>query len=148
MKRGSKIWLGVATIWPLFYLLLFFVFMISMFFIVGGDRNDGTTSFLIVLMLPLHLLTMLLIMGLPVFYIVNVFRNDRVVKNMKVLWAVVIFFGSIIAMPIYWYLYIWRAVQAGSDPSLLSPAQESVPRATAASSDGAYVPPRETPDWR
>jgi hypothetical protein len=39
-----------------------------------------------------------------------VFRNDRVNKDMKVLWAVVLFMGSFIAMPIYWYLYIWRDV--------------------------------------
>lgn len=148
MKRSSKILLGAATIWPSFYLVLFFAFMVLMFLAVGGDPNDGTTPFLIVLMFPLHLLTMLLIMGLTIFYIVNVFRNDRVVKDMKVLWAVVIFMGNIIAMPIYWYLYIWREVTTGSDPSLLSPAQESIPRPTAASSDAAYVPPRETPDWR
>lgn len=147
MKKGSKVLLGAATIWPSFYLLLFFVFMVLMFLTVGGDPNDSTTPFLIMLMFPLHLLTMLLMMGLTVFYIVNVFRNDRVVKDMKVLWAVVIFLGNIIAMPIYWYLYIWREVPTGSDPSLLGPAQES-PRPTAAASDGAYVPPRETPDWR
>jgi hypothetical protein len=47
-------------------------------------------------------------MGLTVFYMVNVFRNDRVDKDKKVLWAVVIFMGNMIAMPIYWYLYIWR----------------------------------------
>ena len=43
---------------------------------------------------------MLWIMALTVFYMVNVFRNDRVDKDKKVLWAVVIFMGSIIAMPI------------------------------------------------
>ncbi|NLG84554.1 MAG: hypothetical protein GX493_08130 [Firmicutes bacterium] len=41
-------------------------------------------------------------------YIVNVFNTDLVDKDKKALWAVVLFFGNIIAMPIYWYLYIWR----------------------------------------
>lgn len=37
-----------------------------------------------------------LIMGLTVFYMVNVFRNDRVEKDKKVLWAVVLFMGNMI----------------------------------------------------
>lgn len=47
-------------------------------------------------------------LGLLVTYILDTFRNDRVAKDMKALWAVVLFMGSIFAMPIYWYLYVWR----------------------------------------
>jgi cytosine/uracil/thiamine/allantoin permease len=57
---------------------------------------------------------MIVIMALLTFYIINVFRNDRVNKDMKILWAVVLFFGNFVAMPVYWYLYIWR------DPKILS----------------------------
>lgn len=66
------------------------------------------------IILPIHLLTMIIIVALLTFYIINVFRNDRVNKDMKILWAVILFFGSFIAMPIYWYLYIWR------DPKILA----------------------------
>jgi hypothetical protein len=48
---------------------------------------------------------------------VNVFRNDRVDKDKKVLWAVVLFMGNMIAMPIYWYLYIWREVPTAGSPA-------------------------------
>lgn len=74
------------------------------------------------IIIPLHLLTMLWIISLTIFYMANVFRNDRVNKDMKVLWAVVLFMGSIIAMPIYWYLYIWRDVPSPliSEPPLVS----------------------------
>jgi hypothetical protein len=41
-------------------------------------------------------------------YIVNVFKNDRVSKDKKALWVVVLFLGNMIAMPVYWYLYIWE----------------------------------------
>jgi hypothetical protein len=72
---------------------------------------------LIAVILPLHVFTMLAGIALIVFYIVNVFRNDRVDKDKKALWAVVLFMGSMIAMPIYWYLYIWPEPPA-LDPSI------------------------------
>ena len=52
--------------------------------------------------LLLHPSTMLIVMALMVFYIVNVFKNERVDKDQKVLWAVVLFMGNMIAMPVYW----------------------------------------------
>lgn len=56
----------------------------------------------------LHGITIFWIGALLVFYIRNVFKNDRVQKDKKALWAVVLFMGNMIAMPIYWYLYVWR----------------------------------------
>jgi len=37
-----------------------------------------------------------------VIYIVHLFKTDRVPNNKKALWAVVLFLGSMIAMPICW----------------------------------------------
>jgi len=107
MKKPTKVLLGLATLWPFFYLILFFVVIFSTVVFRPGSGESGPPP-LIALILPLHLFTMLAVMGLMVFYIVNVFRNDRVDKDQKALWAVVLFMGNMIAMPIYWYLYIWR----------------------------------------
>jgi len=57
---------------------------------------------------PLHFLTMLEILALLVIYIMHVFKTDSVPQDKKALWAVVLFLGNMIAMPIYWYLYIWK----------------------------------------
>lgn len=148
MKKSSKILLAAATIWPLIYMLLFMgLFMFAMFL------RDGGPGTLWAVIIPVHLLTILLIMGLTVFYIVNVFRNDRVNKDMKVLWAVVLFMGSMVAMPIYWYLYIWRdgpqALQP-NQPQLVAPDLQSTwSRQTATSApEASYVPPPQPPDWR
>jgi heme/copper-type cytochrome/quinol oxidase subunit 2 len=110
MKKSTKILLAIATIWPFIYMIFFFVVIFFSFFFMprGGTAEGGAFPALFMIIFPLHFLTMLLIMGLTVFYMVNVFRNDRVEKDKKVLWAVVLFMGNMIAMPIYWYLYIWR----------------------------------------
>src|SRR3989442_571149 len=148
MKTSSKILLAAATIWPLFYMLLFMGVFMSAFFLTSNGPGN-----LWAIIIPLHLLTMLLIMGLTVFYIVNVFRNDRVNKDMKVLWAVVLFMGSMIATPIYWYLYIWRdAAEAlqQNQAQLVGPVLQSTgTRQTATPApEASYVPPPQPPDWR
>ena len=101
-SKPAKILLLVATLWPIAYVFVFVAFIFSVFL---APANAPEPPLYII---PLHLLTMLLSIGLTVIYIVNIFRNDRVEKDMKALWAIVIFMGSFIAMPIYWYLYIWR----------------------------------------
>jgi hypothetical protein len=39
MKRSTKIWLGIATIWPIVYMLLFFVVIFSV--VIVGALNPG-----------------------------------------------------------------------------------------------------------
>jgi len=63
----------------------------------------------------MHIATMLEIMGLLVVYIVHLFKTDRVPKDQKALWAVVIFLGSVLAMPVYWYLYIWKPLRVAAE---------------------------------
>src|SRR5688572_7558223 len=118
MKKWAKILLGLATLWPFLYMILFFVFIFStvLFMPKQGAEGSDSPTFLVVI-IPLLILTMLWIIGLTIFYMVNVFKNDMVDKDKKVLWAVVIFMASMFAMPIYWYLYIWReSASAGSPP--------------------------------
>ncbi len=152
MKKPVKILLGIATLWPFIYMILFFVFIFSsfLFFSRSGAQRSGPPVFFLVIF-PLHLLTMLWIMALTVFYMVNVFRNELVDKDKKVLWAVVLFMGNMIAMPIYWYVYIWKEVPGGSrNPSLVGSADTSavINDASVPSGPQAYVPPPEAPNWR
>jgi hypothetical protein len=107
MSKPIKILIGLATCWPVIYLGVFFfaVFSTLPSTGAGGGAPPGD---LFSVILPLHLITMLWIVGLTVFYIVDVFRNRAVTDDKRVLWAVVLFMGNMISMPIYWYLYIWR----------------------------------------
>jgi hypothetical protein len=151
MKKPTKVLLGLASLWPLLYMIFFFVFIFfSIFFISSsGDPGSGPPFFFF-LIFPLHLLTMVLIMALTVFYIVNVFRNERVDKDKKALWAIVLFMGNMIAMPIYWYLYIWKEPDSLPAPLSLGSADTSAwaNDASRSRSRQEYVPPPEPPDWR
>lgn len=152
MKKSIKILLGLATLWPFLYMILFFVFVFSsIFFMRGPAGAEAGPPLFFVVFFALHLFTMLWIMALTIFYMVNVFKNDRVDKDKKVLWAVVIFMGNLIAMPIYWYLYIWKEAPAGSLPSqsLLGSADTSDWANDARGPNRElYVPPTQPPNWR
>jgi hypothetical protein len=154
MSKTMKLLLGLVTLWPFAYLILFFLLIFSMILFIGpgqGDPGSGPPRAL-ALIFPLHLLTMLVIAALTVFYIVNVFRNERVVKDQKVLWAVVLFLGNVLAMPIYWYLYIWKEglPAAASTPGQLGSADTSAwtTNATHRQEQEQYVPPSQPPNWR
>jgi len=156
MKKSTKMLLATATIWPFLYMIFFFVVIFSSFFFIprDGSTEEGALPTLFMIIFPLHLLTMLLIMGLTVFYMVNVFRNDRVDKDKKVLWAVVLFMGNMIAMPIYWYLYIWReekgSATVSTERQALNNAEASswVNDATSKGREKGYIPPVQPPNWR
>jgi glucan phosphoethanolaminetransferase (alkaline phosphatase superfamily) len=158
MQKPTKVLLAVATLWPIVYMFIFIAFFFSAFFWGPGSAETGTGTGMppaMALFFLVHLLTMLFVLALTVFYIVNIFRNDRVEKDKKARWAIVIFMGSAIAMPIYWYLYIWKEANAGGPPP---PDQlysgNSTSWTNQASQPGAsqrqeqYVPPPRPPNWR
>ena len=62
----------------------------------------------------LQMFFMALMLALMAFYIVHVFRTDRVPADKKALWAVVLFLGNLFAMPFYWNFYIWPRGDKGA----------------------------------
>ena len=153
MQKPAKIALGVASLWPLIYMFLFVgFFLLAAMFGPGPAEPGSNVHPAFVLFVGVHLLTMVLIMTLTIFYIVNIFRNERVEKDKKALWAVVIFFGNAIAMPIYWYLYIWKEANlASSTPGQLhgvNTASWTNDVNASRRQQGEYVPPPQPPNWR
>lgn len=119
-SKPKKIALGVATIYPFLYMILFVlsVFGLMIFQATSqptppGEKASGAPAFFLVLF-GLHFLTMFWIFGLMAFYIVHLFKTERVSNDKKTLWAIVLFMGNMFAMPVYWYLYIWRDAPGAS----------------------------------
>lgn len=146
MNKFLKILLALVTLWPMFYVILFMAFFVLPF----DSELFGVRFFSIIL--PLHLLTMLIIAALLTFYLVNLFRNKRIDNNMKALWAVVMFMGSLFALPVYWYLFIWKeGPVTASQPAQLGSMNDSAWTSsvyTQSPRQQEYVPPRQPPNWR
>jgi hypothetical protein len=111
LSRPSKIALLVATCLPIIYMALFFAsFVLTLS--AGPHPNFIFDNFAI--LMAVHLGVMFLMFALMTFYIVFLFKTDRVKTEMKALWAIAIFMGSFVAMPIFWFLYIWPERGAGT----------------------------------
>lgn len=102
MSKVKKILLGIATLWPIIYMFIFLGFMF--FFITNTTNPEIIFGYLF----GGHIFTMLLMIILLIIYIRDVFKNDMVIETRKTLWTILLLFGNMIAMPIYWYIYIWK----------------------------------------
>lgn len=112
LSKKSVVLVGLLTFLPLAYMVFFFVWFFVSFFADFATSSHGKSSVpdAFAYVLVLHLGAMLLTMALTIFYIVHLFRSTVVPNDQKALWAVVLFLGNVIAMPIYWYLQVWREV--------------------------------------
>jgi hypothetical protein len=122
MTKNGKILLGLATIWPLVYLAIFItaIFSIALIYNINGARGEFISDpplLAIGLIIIIHLMTAFGIIGLVIFYILNIVKNDSVSQNKKAPWLIGLFFASVIVMPIYWYLHIWRDSPTTNQPT-------------------------------
>jgi len=102
MNKALRVVFGAVTLWPIGYAMFFIgTGFFSFFFPAYAHTWDSV-------LLPLHLLTIVWIWALVAFYLIHLFKGDRVHRDQKVLWALVLLVGNIMVMPAYWYLYIWR----------------------------------------
>ncbi|QQS40113.1 MAG: hypothetical protein IPM63_12155 [Acidobacteriota bacterium] len=150
MSDFYKKLLGFLTAWPFAWIFLFIIFIFGLIASdPGGDLGPiGGVMFLIFFLV--HFLTVLLAIGLQVFYIVNVFKNEKVKKEHQIAWVLALFFGGLFAMPIYWYINIWKEAPDDYSPHrTLSPgdAFESADQSRWETRTGDPVPP-EPHSWR
>lgn len=109
--RGGRIALLVASLWPLVYVGLFIVGMVVLSATLsssGGQPDPEQMPPLMAALFAGHCLTMLLMFGMIAVYVVSVVRNPKLDPNMRILWVLLLFFGNLFVMPVYWYLYMWR----------------------------------------
>lgn len=109
MIKGKALVLAVFTAWPLLYaaLLVHAVIFVVLPGFVGARSSTApllAPSTLIALLLPTILEFSVLIAG----YIGHLLSNDKVSQNTKAVWTVILLLGNVIAMPVYWYIYIWH----------------------------------------
>jgi hypothetical protein len=112
MKIQHKILVGIATIMH----ILFFIAWVSTFYI-----NDLPNKFLILIPPSLNpplmayvisftflALYNLLVLFLEIIYIIHLMDNINIEKRHKTRWVIYFLLASILSMPAYWYLYLWK----------------------------------------
>ncbi len=150
LKHRTKILLGIATIWPPIYILLFVVGMFGMILLSAGAPGDAAppifaVGFIVIFIL--HVVTILGALGLTIFYIVHVVKNEALEGNMKIVWILLFFFAGMFAEPVYWYLQIWKAQPSDVQAQLQPPPAASWAQ-TDETREAQRFDPSRPPDWR
>lgn len=113
MSRPIALIWGALTILP----LLRMIYLVGSIALAFGHARFEMSKSNFDSMFRFQVFTVLLILLLIASYITFLFKTERVASDKKALWAVVLFLGHIIAMPIFWYLYVWsedRGAGAGT----------------------------------
>src|SRR6185503_20175280 len=119
LSKPVKILVGIATFWYALYLLLTIAGILLLFgyvfvaLLAGGESVANlSTLFTQILslefMLPIHLCSLFLEVGLLIFYLVHTIKNTEASDSMRIVLGLGHLFLPFVAMPIYYYLYLWR----------------------------------------
>lgn len=107
MSNRWKTALGIATAWPLIYVVLYFLFAFWVFFsTAGGGEVPSDVAAAQSVASVLTILTVLLTVGLVVGYVALIIGDASQSSSQKIAWVIVVVTGSIAGMLIYWYLHL------------------------------------------
>lgn len=98
--------IGALSLVPPIYALFFIAIIGAAAARQGHGRSDLPIPF--GTLLVLHLTVICLTIGLLVVYVRDAYVNPLIDDDKRVFWAVVLFLGNVIAMPVYWWLYMRR----------------------------------------
>ena len=104
--KGTRILIGIASLWPPFYFVLFIASIGLTFTLASQSANKQAFPEMFKYIFPLHCFTMLLSFALMAVYVVHAFRNSRFTPEMRILWVIILFMGNMFAFPVYWWLYL------------------------------------------
>ena len=119
LSKPVRILVGIATFWYAFYLFVTVVSMVVFFgyvFLALMTGSEPVSNLRILLaqiislefMIPIHVCSLSLEVGLLIFYLIHTIKNTRASDAMRIALGLGHLFLPFVAMPIYYYLYIWR----------------------------------------
>lgn len=121
MPRSGKIWLGILTSLPIVCFLAYIVILFGTLFFTFSEIELGKQdpSYLFVdgfkwmfLSLFLAILTGI---GLLIYYIIHVVKNQKFDNTMKLIWILVFLFANGIGTIIYYFVEILPSGRETSD---------------------------------
>ena len=108
MRKVAILSLGVLSLWPLCYLLIFFGLAIQLVFASDAVLSDPEAFNNVT---KAHAATIVVSIVLSFVYMVHAVRNGTLSSDQKTLWALSVLFFGIAAIPISWYRFIWHTKQ-------------------------------------
>ncbi|HNR18549.1 MAG TPA: hypothetical protein PKN75_00705 [Bacteroidia bacterium] len=116
MSQLSKITLGVFTILPFLFFIMFIVKIFSLvMYAISNDGNVDEEAILLNQIAPMVIYIILfsfLSLALLIYYIIHLVNYKTAESTEKIVWVLLFIFFGIIVFPVYWYLRVWRVKEA------------------------------------
>ena len=100
MHRSSRLFLGLPTFVPLVLSVAILAIDLSRP-ALGSEPQMSATGLLQILMF-------LVLFMLWLFYFAYMLKNRALGASSKVMWSVAFVLAAPIALPLYWYWYVWK----------------------------------------
>ena len=113
ISKPLKILVGIGTLWyvifPFVYIGVIFLVMFGMLGLAANLEENAAPLFMLpfFLIIPLFFLTILVYIALMVFYIIHLVKNKEGSEIARIFLGIGFFFLNSIAMPFYFFLYVW-----------------------------------------
>jgi len=120
VNRRQRILLGIATAWPFAYGILFAVFAMP-YLDAANAGSEAAKDYLIQKFIPAmllpHTLALACLGSLVLYYIYYILKMPGVRAFSKIIWVFLLFFGHMLVIPVFWYLFIWRDSKKPAKPT-------------------------------
>ncbi len=116
LSRPAKVMLGGLTVVPLAYIVFFVSVVLSNIGGPGQGLLSGPGGF--AALFVAHGTVMLLIMGQVMLYAIHALTKNPTLTDgtQKAIWALILFMGNMLALPVYFMVYVWPDPDPGHLP--------------------------------
>lgn len=122
LNKPSKIVLGILTFLPLIFGVGSFIMGIYQILSLIISEDPAMPLMFISFLshvFPYLFFFFLIYLALGIFYLVHIIQNESMDGEKQFLWVVVLIILNGIAMPVYWYLHVWK--EQNSEANELNP---------------------------
>jgi hypothetical protein len=110
VTKWKKIFLLLATLLPIRYIVFFFAFMFSMLLQLPTPRVPDEDQF--IQLMVAHIFIMFWLMAVFAWYCMILYRDPKLDTARKVIWAVAFLVTGPFGMVVFWYVELWRQSRA------------------------------------
>lgn len=118
MTKKKKIWLGILTVLPFVFIVLYLIFFFGMFVFLSREQTpeDNPASFIATFFLLFVFigLAVALALGTFIYYIIHAVKNPKYNDQNRMIWILILVLTNGIGSIIYFVTQIWMDTNAGN----------------------------------
>ena len=101
LSKPQQALVGLATLWPVAASIITTLLILTSLNVEEGILDK------IGPLIALQVFTVVVGLGLVVFYVLHIMKNSSINQDMRVVWIVLLLAAGLVAAPVYFCIYIW-----------------------------------------